>query len=90
MKILFWICRDEEQERWLVLIEDQIYGEYLDEETAVLDAIDLANDARVIGNDGLRERHPWFLLSAFGLAIGSYVCFVAGSFCAAIALNATL
>jgi hypothetical protein len=50
MKILFWICRDEEQERWLVLIEDQVYGEYLDEETAVLDAIDLANDARVIGN----------------------------------------
>ena len=50
MRILFWICRDEEQERWLVLIEDQVYGEYLDEETAVHDAIDLANDARVIGN----------------------------------------
>jgi hypothetical protein len=33
-----------------VLIENQVYGEYLDEETAVLDAIDLANDARTTGN----------------------------------------
>jgi hypothetical protein len=27
--ILFWICRDEEEERWLVTVEDQVYGEYL-------------------------------------------------------------
>ena len=47
--ILFWICRDEEEERWLVTVEDQVYGEYLNEETAVLDAIDLANDARATG-----------------------------------------
>jgi hypothetical protein len=50
MPILLWVCRDEEQERWLVLIEDEVYGEYLDEETAVLDAINLANDARLTGN----------------------------------------
>ncbi len=49
MPILFWICRDEEEERWLVTVEDQVYGEYLNEETAVLDAIDLANDARATG-----------------------------------------
>jgi hypothetical protein len=50
MPVVFWVCRDEEEERWLVVIEDQVYGEYLDEEIAVLDAIDLANDARIEGN----------------------------------------
>jgi len=50
MPVLFWVCRDEEQERWLVIIEDHVHGEYLDEELAVLDAIDLANDARITGN----------------------------------------
>ena len=33
-----------------MIIEDHVYGEYLDEELAVLDAIDLANDARIAGN----------------------------------------
>jgi hypothetical protein len=32
------------------LAEDNVYGEYLSEELAVLDAIDLANDARTGGN----------------------------------------
>jgi hypothetical protein len=36
-------------ERWLVMVEDQVYGEYLSEEMAVLDAIDLANNARTTG-----------------------------------------
>ena len=48
--VLFWICRDEEEERWLVLAAGNVYGEYLNEELAVLDAIDLANDARSGGN----------------------------------------
>ena len=32
------------------MFENQIYGEYINEEMALLDAIDLANDARGIGN----------------------------------------
>jgi len=28
----------------------QVYGEYINEETAILDAIDLANEARATGN----------------------------------------
>ena len=50
MPVVFWICRNEEEERWLVLAEGNVYGEYLNEELAVLDAIDLANDARSGGN----------------------------------------
>jgi len=50
MPILFWVCRDDEEERWLVMVEGQIYGEYVNEEMAVLDAIDLANDARATGS----------------------------------------
>src|ERR1043165_10290312 len=42
MPILFWVCRDEEEVRWLVTVEDLAYGEYLSEELAILDAIDLA------------------------------------------------
>jgi len=50
MSILFWVCRDEEEVRWLVTVEDLAYGEYLSEELAILDAIDLANDARMGGD----------------------------------------
>jgi hypothetical protein len=50
LPVLFWICRDEEEERWLVIAEGNVYGEYLNEELAVLDAIDLAIDARIRGN----------------------------------------
>jgi hypothetical protein len=50
MPVLFWICRDEEEERWLVAAAGNVYGEYLNEELAVLDAIDLTNDARSGGN----------------------------------------
>ena len=50
MPVLFWICRDEEEERWPVAAEGNVYGEYLNAEAAVLDAIDLANDARNGGN----------------------------------------
>ena len=50
MPVVFWIYREDEEERWLVLAEGNVYGEYLSEELAVLDAIDLANDARSGGN----------------------------------------
>ncbi|TMJ78140.1 MAG: hypothetical protein E6G79_23485 [Alphaproteobacteria bacterium] len=50
MPLLFWVCRDEEEDRWLVIVEGQPYGEYLSEELAILDAIDFAADARIGGN----------------------------------------
>jgi hypothetical protein len=31
MPLLFWVCRDEEEDRWLVIVEGQPYGEYLSE-----------------------------------------------------------
>ena len=49
--MLFRICRDERRQRWIVLVEDQRYGEYLDKEEAVLDAIDAAQEARAAGGD---------------------------------------
>jgi hypothetical protein len=49
MPVLFWVCRHEEEECWLVIVEDQPYGEYLSEELAILDAIDLAADGRIGG-----------------------------------------
>ena len=27
--VLFWVCRDEEEERWFVMVEGQIYGQYV-------------------------------------------------------------
>jgi Protein of unknown function (DUF1153) len=44
---LFWNCRTEEAERWVVTVEDHVYGNI---ELAVLDAIDLANEARPTGS----------------------------------------
>src|SRR5438045_5009385 len=37
MPVLFWICRNEEEERWLVVAAGNVYGEYLNAELAVLD-----------------------------------------------------
>ena len=51
MAMLFRVHRDERQARWVVLVEDQLYGEYLDKEEAVLDAIEAATDARASGNE---------------------------------------
>ena len=50
MPLLFWVCRDEEEDRWLVIVEGQPYGEYLSEELAILDAIDFAAEARIGGS----------------------------------------
>jgi hypothetical protein len=51
MPMLFRIFRDEREGRWIVLVGDQRYGEYLDKEEAVLDAIDAAQEARAAGGD---------------------------------------
>jgi len=46
-----------------VLVEDQVYGEYLDKEEAVLDAIEAATDARASG----KEAEVWDQSQTFRL-----------------------
>jgi hypothetical protein len=46
----FRIRRDELR-AWVVLVEDQLYGEYLGKDQAVADAIDAVNDARAAGGE---------------------------------------
>jgi hypothetical protein len=43
--IEFRVCRRRRKERWLVTVGMAVYGAYLDQEQAVLDAIDAARDA---------------------------------------------
>jgi hypothetical protein len=50
MAMLFRVCRDERQ-RWTVLVQDRLYGEYLGKDEAVADAIDAVNDARATGGE---------------------------------------
>lgn len=37
MPVLFWICRTEEAERWVLTVEGHVYGEYVNEQLAVLE-----------------------------------------------------
>ena len=50
MAMLFRVRRDERR-AWVVLIEDQLYGEYLGRDQAILDAIEAVKDARAIGGE---------------------------------------
>jgi hypothetical protein len=50
MPVIFWVYRDEEEDRWLVTVEGHVYGTYMNQELAVLDAIELANEARATGS----------------------------------------
>ena len=43
--IEFRICRQGRKERWVVTVGVAVYGAYLDQEQAVLDAVDAARDA---------------------------------------------
>ena len=49
MPLLFRVCQKESPARWVVMIEDKLYGEYVDKELALLDAIEAATDARDAG-----------------------------------------
>ena len=51
MPMLFRVCRDERDGRWLVLVEDRLYGEYLDKEEAILDAVEAAQEACSTGGE---------------------------------------
>jgi hypothetical protein len=41
----FRVCRRGRQPRWVVTLGDAVYGAYLDQEQALLDAVDAARDA---------------------------------------------
>ena len=43
--MLFRVCRRVPQQ-WVVLLGDQLYGEYISKDQALLDAIEAASDAR--------------------------------------------
>ena len=49
MPLLFHICRKGSPARWTVLIEGQLYGEYLDKDQAVTDALEAAIEAQEVG-----------------------------------------
>ena len=46
----FRVHRDERR-AWVVLVEDQPYGEYLGRDQAVADAIEAVNEARAAGGE---------------------------------------
>ena len=58
--MLFRVCRQRTPERWVVLLEGLLYGEYLDKEQALLDAVEAATDARGAGH----EAEVWDELNA--------------------------
>ena len=49
--MLFRVCRQGAVTRWVVLLGDDLYGEYADKEQALLDAVDAAQDARDRGQE---------------------------------------
>jgi hypothetical protein len=60
LALQFRVCQDRRQERWIVRLDNKLYGDYLDKEQALLDAIDAAKDA---GKKG-REAQVWYLSQA--------------------------
>ena len=45
----FQVCQHGHRARWVVRLNDAIYGSYLDKEQALSDAIDAARDAQQTG-----------------------------------------
>jgi len=55
----FRVCRRGREARWVVTLGDAVYGDYLDKEQALLDAVDAARDALAAGCEAqvwVRER----------------------------------
>ena len=55
LSIEFRVCRQGRQARWVVTVGKAVYGAYLDQEQALLDAVDAARDAIQRG----REAQVW-------------------------------
>jgi hypothetical protein len=51
MVMEFRVRRRGREARWVVTLGTAIYGDYLDKEQAVLDAVDAARDALAAGRD---------------------------------------
>jgi hypothetical protein len=51
----FEVCRRARDARWIVRLNNALYGAYLDKEQALLDAVDAARDALNCG----REAQVW-------------------------------
>jgi len=51
----FQVCRQGRGARWIVRLGNAVYGAYLDQEQAQLDAVEAARDARQRG----REAQVW-------------------------------
>lgn len=51
----FQVCRHSRGSRWIVRLDNSVYGSYLDKEQALLDAVDAARDALQCG----REAQVW-------------------------------
>ena len=47
--MIFHLSRNGAAATWMVLIEGQPYGDYLDKDQALMDAIDAAREAREAG-----------------------------------------
>ena len=55
----FQVCRRGREARWVVRLGNSIYGDYLDKEQALLDAVDAAREALQCGREAqvwIRER----------------------------------
>jgi hypothetical protein len=55
----FQVCRRGREARWVVTLDDSVYGAYLDREQALLDAVDAARDALQAGYEAqvwIRDR----------------------------------
>ena len=51
----FEVCQRGHDARWIVRLDNAVYGFYLDKEQALLDAVDAARDALCSG----REAQVW-------------------------------
>ena len=47
----FRVCRQGREARWVVTLGKAVYGAYLDQEQALLDAVDAARDAAQNGGE---------------------------------------
>ena len=51
----FEVCRHRRDDCWIVRLDNEVYGSYLDREQALLDAVEAARDALQSG----REAQVW-------------------------------
>jgi hypothetical protein len=51
MVMEFQVCRRGREPRWVVTLGSAVYGDYLDKEQALLDAVDAARDALASGHE---------------------------------------